>query len=374
MHDAVVVGSGPNGLAAAIVLARAGLLRARARGGADTRRRRHANAGADASGLPPRRLLRHPSARSRLPVPRNARARAARPRVDPAAGAAGPPVRRRNGRAPRALRRGDSAGARGRRGRLSQAHGAARRGRRRSPRRHPRPAPRSRASRAARPLRPARSPVGRRPGPPSLRRATGPAPSSPGSPRTRCFRSTSSPSAALRPRARPARPSRRLAHARAAARRRSPTRSPPTCARSAARSSSAGVSNPWPSCRRARAVLLDVTPRQLLRLAGDRLPAGYRRRLERFRYGPGVFKLDLALDGPIPWRAPECARAGHRPPRRDARGDRRVRGCGGRRADIRSGPYVLLAQQSLFDPSRAPAGQAHRLGLLPRAERLGAST
>ena len=60
----------------------------------------------------------------------------------------------------------------------------------------------------------------------------------------------------------------------------------------------------------AGAVLLDLTPRQVLALAGHRLPARYRRGLERYRYGPGVFKLDWALDGPIPWTAPECARAG----------------------------------------------------------------
>ena len=51
----------------------------------------------------------------------------------------------------------------------------------------------------------------------------------------------------------------------------------------------------------ARAVLFDVTPRQLVTIAGDRLPAAYRRNCERYRYGPGVFKLDWALDGPIPW-------------------------------------------------------------------------
>jgi phytoene dehydrogenase-like protein len=60
----------------------------------------------------------------------------------------------------------------------------------------------------------------------------------------------------------------------------------------------------------ARAVLLDVTPRQLLTLAGDRLPDGYRKRLERFRYGMGVFKVDWALAGPIPWRAEVCRQAG----------------------------------------------------------------
>jgi len=53
-----------------------------------------------------------------------------------------------------------------------------------------------------------------------------------------------------------------------------------------------------------------VTPRQLLRMAGDRLPAGYRRRLEGYKYGPGVFKVDWALDAPIPWTAPECRGAG----------------------------------------------------------------
>src|SRR5690606_3613762 len=60
----------------------------------------------------------------------------------------------------------------------------------------------------------------------------------------------------------------------------------------------------------SRAVFLDLTPRQVLRVAGRRLPDRYRRRLERFRYGPGAFKIDWALSGPIPWTAPECARAG----------------------------------------------------------------
>src|SRR5207248_2161367 len=60
----------------------------------------------------------------------------------------------------------------------------------------------------------------------------------------------------------------------------------------------------------ARAVLLDVTPRQVLALAAHRLPAGYRRRLARYRYGPGVFKVDWALAGPVPWRAAACRRAG----------------------------------------------------------------
>ncbi len=106
----------------------------------------------------------------------------------------------------------------------------------------------------------------------------------------------------------------------------------------------------------ARAVLLDVTPRQLLALAGDTLPPSYRRSLTRFRYGPGVFKLDWALAGPIPWQAEECGRAA-------------TVHLGATLAEIAASerapaqqrtvarPYVLLAQQTLFDPSRAPAGQ-----------------
>jgi phytoene dehydrogenase-like protein len=106
----------------------------------------------------------------------------------------------------------------------------------------------------------------------------------------------------------------------------------------------------------ARAILCDVTPRQLLRLAGDRLSAAYQRRLSRFRYGPGVFKLDLALAGPIPWRAAECARAAtvHLGGTLDemAVSERAVW-----RGQVAERPYVLLAQQSLFDDTRAPAGK-----------------
>jgi phytoene dehydrogenase-like protein len=106
----------------------------------------------------------------------------------------------------------------------------------------------------------------------------------------------------------------------------------------------------------ARTVLCDLTPRQLLRIAGQRLPVAYRQKLERYRYGPAVFKLDLALDGPIPWKAAACARAG-------------TVHVGGTLAEIALAerepwagkpadrPFVLLAQQSLFDPTRAPAGK-----------------
>jgi phytoene dehydrogenase-like protein len=107
---------------------------------------------------------------------------------------------------------------------------------------------------------------------------------------------------------------------------------------------------------KTRAVLLDVTPRQVLRLTGDRLPAAYARRLRRYRYGPGVFKLDWALDGPVPWTAEECGRAG-------------TVHIGGTLEEIAASeeavwqgrhperPFVILAQQSLHDPSRAPAGK-----------------
>ncbi len=106
----------------------------------------------------------------------------------------------------------------------------------------------------------------------------------------------------------------------------------------------------------SRAILFDLTPRQIVRIAGKRLPDGYRRALERYRYGPGIFKMDFALDGPIPWKARGCARAG-------------VVHVGGTLSEIAESeravwrgappvkPYILLAQQSLFDPTRAPSGK-----------------
>ncbi|HJQ75237.1 MAG TPA: NAD(P)/FAD-dependent oxidoreductase, partial [Gaiellaceae bacterium] len=106
----------------------------------------------------------------------------------------------------------------------------------------------------------------------------------------------------------------------------------------------------------ADAVLLDVTPRQLLALGGDALPGRYRRALSRFRYGPGVFKLDWALDGPIPWRAEECARAGTVHLGATLEEIATSEAAPGR-GELVERPYVLLAQQSLFDSSRAPAGR-----------------
>ncbi len=108
--------------------------------------------------------------------------------------------------------------------------------------------------------------------------------------------------------------------------------------------------------RDARVILLDVTPRQVLSLAGHRLHGRYPRALARYRYGPGVFKVDWALSGPIPWRAPECRRAGtvhvggtleevaatERAPWRGEHPER---------------PFVLLSQPTVFDNSRAPEGK-----------------
>ncbi|MFT4135398.1 phytoene desaturase family protein [Microbacterium sp.] len=109
----------------------------------------------------------------------------------------------------------------------------------------------------------------------------------------------------------------------------------------------------------AGAVLLDVTPRAAVALAGERMPRRYRRALERFRYGNGVAKVDFALSAPVPWARAELCEAG-------------TVHLGGTRAEIAAGerdvargrlpdsPYVLVSQPSLFDPTRAPGG-AHTL-------------
>lgn len=103
-------------------------------------------------------------------------------------------------------------------------------------------------------------------------------------------------------------------------------------------------------------ILFETAPSGLADIAGDALPAGYKRRLRRFRHGPGVCKVDYALSEPIPWKARECLRAG-------------TVHLGGTLAEIAAGeraiwqgehaerPFVLVAQQSLFDPRRAPEGR-----------------
>ena len=106
----------------------------------------------------------------------------------------------------------------------------------------------------------------------------------------------------------------------------------------------------------ARAILFDTGPHQLSRIAATHLPRGFRRKLERFRYGPAAFKLDWALAGGIPWKAADCARAA-------------TVHLGGALEEIARSekacwqnehcdrPFVLVAQQSLFDPTRAPPGK-----------------
>jgi phytoene dehydrogenase-like protein len=106
----------------------------------------------------------------------------------------------------------------------------------------------------------------------------------------------------------------------------------------------------------ARAVLLDLTPRQILRLGATDLPASYRAQLGRYQYGLGTFKVDWALDAPIPWRAPEAARAAtvHLGGTFEEIERGRTQEWAGQPADR---PFVLLVQPTLFDPSRAPAGK-----------------
>jgi phytoene dehydrogenase-like protein len=110
------------------------------------------------------------------------------------------------------------------------------------------------------------------------------------------------------------------------------------------------------AARRPTVVLCDVTPRQLLAIARSRLPERFCRKLQGYRYGPGAYKLDWALSGAIPWKASECARAV-------------TVHIGGTLEEIAAGeraawegtapnrPFVLLAQPSLFDSTRAPQGK-----------------
>lgn len=107
--------------------------------------------------------------------------------------------------------------------------------------------------------------------------------------------------------------------------------------------------------RPGHAVLCDLTPREILRIAGNLLPKNYRRKLERFRYGAAAYKIDWALSEPIPWRANDCSRAG-------------TVHLGGTLTEIAHSeaapsksehverPFIIVVQPSLFDPTRAPAG------------------
>jgi phytoene dehydrogenase-like protein len=105
----------------------------------------------------------------------------------------------------------------------------------------------------------------------------------------------------------------------------------------------------------ARVVLFDLSPIQVERICGARLPDSYRKKLQRFRHGPGVFKLDWALSGPIPWKAEACRRAATihlGGTLEEIAESERLVGNG----EHPQRPYVLFAQQSLCDPTRAPAG------------------
>ncbi|RNL87832.1 NAD(P)/FAD-dependent oxidoreductase [Sinomicrobium pectinilyticum] len=106
----------------------------------------------------------------------------------------------------------------------------------------------------------------------------------------------------------------------------------------------------------ARAVLLDVTPRQLLEIAGHKFSSVYKWQLRRYRYGMGVFKIDWSLDGPIPFTAEVCRKAGtvHLGNTMEEIVYSEKEAEKGRLADK---PFVLLAQQSLFDTTRAPKGK-----------------
>jgi phytoene dehydrogenase-like protein len=107
---------------------------------------------------------------------------------------------------------------------------------------------------------------------------------------------------------------------------------------------------------KSRAVLLDISVWEFLRVARERMPSHYRRRLENFRHAPGIFKIDYALSSPVPWRAEACGRAGtiHLGGKMNeiAAAERDVT-----RGEIPERPFVLVAQQSLFDETRAPARQ-----------------
>lgn len=103
----------------------------------------------------------------------------------------------------------------------------------------------------------------------------------------------------------------------------------------------------------AKAVLFDLTPRQVVEIAGDRLPSSYKKRLEGYRYGSGVFKMDYILKEPVPWKDPEVNKAGtvHLGGTFDEISHSESVIADGGHPDR---PYVLIAQQSEFDDTRTP--------------------
>ncbi|MEX2293680.1 MAG: NAD(P)/FAD-dependent oxidoreductase [Acidimicrobiales bacterium] len=106
----------------------------------------------------------------------------------------------------------------------------------------------------------------------------------------------------------------------------------------------------------SKVILFDLTPRQVLEICGDALPASYHRRMGRFRYGPGVFKVDYALSEAVPWTNAGCRNAG------SVHLGGTLQEIAAAESDVGAGrhpdrPFVLVGQQSLADPTRAPAGQ-----------------
>ena len=108
--------------------------------------------------------------------------------------------------------------------------------------------------------------------------------------------------------------------------------------------------------RKYDVVLCDITPQQLLHLSQGKLSPGYRKRMEEFRYGPGIFKVDYALSSPIPWNSADCLRAAtvHLGGSMEEIAASEAAMASGANAER---PFILLAQPTLFDPSRAPAGK-----------------
>ena len=105
----------------------------------------------------------------------------------------------------------------------------------------------------------------------------------------------------------------------------------------------------------SKTILCDVSPKQFADMSKDRLPSAYLKKLLAYRYGPGVFKVDWALDGPVPWKSADCSLAGTvhlGPTRADITRSERSTWNG----EVSTSPFVLLAQQSVFDPSRMPKG------------------
>ena len=118
-----------------------------------------------------------------------------------------------------------------------------------------------------------------------------------------------------------------------------------------------------------RAVFYDTSPRLILDIYSDQLPRGYRKALQGYRYGPGIFKMDWALSGPIPWKAKECCQAGtvHLGGSHPEIAEAELAAWQGK---VPASPFVILAQPTLFDPSRCPCRETCCLGLLPCSERM----